>query len=330
MKKKTVAISLCTVLLAVTAACFSEEEPPLNPTGLTQSSLTVKEGFTAGTVDPIWNYLLGELSCFTLNMPQDDQALWFEVRASEEPITTENWYYAIPMATVEAHADTANVFVQVEVEEEPCIGCGLCEQACPMGAITVQGGVAVIDYDLCTACGQCQDVCPVDAVSGTRFDRNYYFAVRAFYGENSPADEITVCDQAYRLVYFNAFSTFGPDPGFQKCQRCVASEDSLGCYAGCFVLNDWADRDRTVFTGEGCPEDAIWQDSDTLPVGGIINMIYIDYDDCISCGQCFLECWNYEQRINPDPNAYMGFKSFKRRVVPANWVPEVPDRPSGF
>ncbi len=325
MKSKQIWTVLGIVLLASAAACFSESDPPMNPSAVTQGNLTVSEGFTSGIVVPIWGYRLGEFPTFTLRWTEDSAASFYEVRASKEAITTENWNDAVPMAIIQAPADTADVEVMVEVQSEPCIGCGLCEQVCPMNAITVQGGVAVIDYDLCTACGQCQDVCPVDAITGTRFGQNYFFGIRAFYGEGNPADEVFSSSGAYRLIYFNAHSTIGPDPGFQQCQRCIESVDSLGCYGGCYVLNDFEDEERTVFTGYGCPVDAIWQD--TLPVGDLQDMIYIDYDECINCGQCLLECWNYQERINPDPNAYTGFRSFKRRVVSADWVPEYPDRP---
>lgn len=45
-----------------------------------------------------------------------------------------------------------------------CIGCTRCVKACSNGAISMEGSLAVIDYDKCINCGECIAVCPTGAL----------------------------------------------------------------------------------------------------------------------------------------------------------------------
>ena len=53
------------------------------------------------------------------------------------------------------------------VHADACIGCKICVRKCPVGAITMKDGKAVIDSTKCISCGICAQKCPVKAIHKT-------------------------------------------------------------------------------------------------------------------------------------------------------------------
>ncbi len=52
----------------------------------------------------------------------------------------------------------------IEIDQETCIGCGVCIDACPPQVISLVDNKAVIDQNLCRKCGRCIDACPAGAI----------------------------------------------------------------------------------------------------------------------------------------------------------------------
>ena len=50
------------------------------------------------------------------------------------------------------------------VQQEDCIGCGICIENCRVDAISMENDTACINMDMCIRCGTCHDVCPQNAV----------------------------------------------------------------------------------------------------------------------------------------------------------------------
>lgn len=52
----------------------------------------------------------------------------------------------------------------IQVDQELCVGCGLCISNCPTGAINLLFNKAYIDHRKCSGCEICISTCPVAAI----------------------------------------------------------------------------------------------------------------------------------------------------------------------
>jgi NAD-dependent dihydropyrimidine dehydrogenase PreA subunit len=49
------------------------------------------------------------------------------------------------------------------IDSQRCLGCGVCETVCPVGAIAIKN-TAAVNPARCIGCGRCADECPQGAI----------------------------------------------------------------------------------------------------------------------------------------------------------------------
>lgn len=52
----------------------------------------------------------------------------------------------------------------VQIDQDLCVGCETCQDACHFGALEVFEGIMTVREDVCMGCGLCVDHCPEGAL----------------------------------------------------------------------------------------------------------------------------------------------------------------------
>lgn len=92
--------------------------------------------------------------------------------------------------------------LEVSWNKESCIFCGVCEKACRVGAIKIEGENITLDSNKCNNCGRCVKACPTDAWKG---EEGYLVSFGGLFGNeihkgNQLLPLIKEKEQLYRIT----------------------------------------------------------------------------------------------------------------------------------
>ncbi len=170
-----------------------------------------------------------------------------------------------------------SVSIDVFIDENNCVGCGDCLDACFYDAIILpEKSLYTINKELCIECGKCMERCPDDAfaIILSRYEIDEQSCVGC-------GDCIEKCALegdciAYEKEYYTVRGRCKPDRCHFECVN-ICPEDAI-------TINDKAsiDVDKCTRCGDcvsECPYDAI------NPA-----KVFIEQNDCTRCGECFNIC----------------------------------------
>lgn len=122
-----------------------------------------------------------------------------------------------------------------------CIGLGTCVSACCFDAISIEDGVAVINYEKCHACGRCVEACPKHIIKLIPYDSTHWVGCMSV---DKGAKTKTYCDV-----------------GCISCRLCEKACEHDAIHVNDFVAS--IDYSKCVQCGkcvDKCPRKIIWSD----------------------------------------------------------------------
>ncbi len=169
------------------------------------------------------------------------------------------------------------------VEASRCIGCAQCIPSCPVGAISLVEGRAVIDPAKCISCGLCSSKCPVYAIAPVS-DGLAEETQRPEPDSIPPSIDSTSVVKTVETAKTVYSEKIAKTPPSRAAENIEPQIDSTKSAPEARVSPPALEPSKCISCGicaRVCPEGAI------ALIGGLPK---IDEDKCIGCGKCIQRC----------------------------------------
>jgi ferredoxin len=140
-----------------------------------------------------------------------------------------------------------------------CLGSGSCVRACRFGALSIVGGIAVVDPEKCVSCGLCIAKCPRKLIELVPYDANYRVGCNSRDAGKTVRENCRVgcigCKLCEKVCGFNAIHVENnlAKIDYSNCTLC--GECVKKCPMKCIKLIEVGDREARAPDAperEGC------------------------------------------------------------------------------